>query len=190
MGLPADTWHLMLQDMAPCHVGDVCKATGETGLKQSRSEFYAAHHVANHLYGINGTPEQCVNDQVHKLILADLQEYVREIIGRGKLLHKRPATAMDLRHGGRYYTEAGIRRGPTQYHYALACVLAWRAFPQVILTAAFVRLQFMSKPMAANMLQCHEDEVVKGLTSIEQWQNTIKKRSQWLHADRISVAQL
>ena len=99
-------------------------------------------------------------------------------------MHQRPATAMDLRHGGKYYTEAGIRRGPTQYHYALACALAWRAFPQVVLTAAFVRLRFISKPMAAHMLKCHEDEISEGLASIENWQQTIKKISQWLHADQ------
>ena len=179
-----DEWHMFLQDQAPGHTGDACKVTGEIGLKATRREFYQQEKVANHLYGLNGTPEQCVNDQVHKLIVCDLQEAVRDVIGRGKLLHKRPQTQRELRHGGQYYTEAGNRRGASQYHYALAVATAWRAFPQIVLTAAFVRLRFLSKAMAARMLQVHEDEVTKGLVSLEQWQDMVKKKHMWLHQDQ------
>ena len=73
----------MMQDAAPCHIGEACKSTGETGLKKDRADFDAAHEIANQIYGLNGTPEQCVNDQVHKTNLSDLQEFVNDIIGRG-----------------------------------------------------------------------------------------------------------
>ena len=38
--------------------------------------------------------------------------------------------------------------------------------------------------MAAHMLKCQEDAIVKGLASIQKWQETINKWSQWLHADQ------
>ena len=38
-----DEWHMFMQDQAPCHVGDNCRVTGETGLKKTRRAFYQGH---------------------------------------------------------------------------------------------------------------------------------------------------
>lgn len=125
-----------------------------------------------------------MNDQVHKLIVSDLQEAVNETIGRGKLLHKRPVSVRERRLGGMYFTEAGVRRGPHQYHYAMACAHAWRAFPQITLTAAFIRLRFLSPQMAAKMMNCNAEEVNKGLVTLAQWQAAVAKTGRWLHPDQ------
>ena len=89
--------------------------------------------------------------------MLDLRGFFNKIIGRG--ISDAPRAW--------YHTEAGISCGPTQYYYNLDCVFVSRAFPQVVLTAVFVRVRFMSKPMAAHMLKYNEDEIGQGLVSIE-----------------------
>ena len=38
----------------------------------------------------NGTPEQMVNDQIHRPMICSIHACVREIIGQGRLLHEKP----------------------------------------------------------------------------------------------------
>ena len=119
--LQPDEMHMLLLDIAPCHVGDFCKETGEKQLQLKRRSWYTEAKFVNHFYARNGSPELCVNDQIHKLFLACLHTAVDELVGRGKLLHERPASPDEVQKGGPFYTEAGIRRGATPWHYALAC---------------------------------------------------------------------
>ena len=178
--------HLLMQDMAPCHCGDECRETGEKDLQRKRRSWYEASNVVNHLYSPNGTPELCVNDQVHKLFQASLHRAINEVVGRGKLLHNRPMAPEDLTLGGPYYTESGIRRGTTPWNYALACSVVWKTFPQLILTAAFVRLRYLSPGMAAKLLDTHQEEIEEGVHSLEEWQRVVQKHTHWtcLHADQ------
>ena len=186
LSLSPDEWHMFLQDVAPCHTGGKCKETGETNLKEKRRGWYAVSKVVNQLYGRNGTPELCVNDQLHKLILSSIHKAIDEVLGRGNLLQRRPDAGHELRAGGMYYSDAGIRRGVPWWHYALACATAWRAFPQVVITAAWVRLKYIKPEMAAHMLNVHESVIKKGVASLEQWQDVVNKQAYWgsMHKDQ------
>ena len=67
-----------------------------------------------------GTPEQCLNDQVHKPILQCLRDALREVTGDRPVFRRRPRDAISLRRGGVYRTAANNPRGPTPYLY-VAC---------------------------------------------------------------------
>ena len=73
VGLASEECHLLTQDCAPCHCSGNATETGESGLKEKRNTWYKLSRVVNHLCPRNGTPELCVNDQVHKLLLSFLR---------------------------------------------------------------------------------------------------------------------
>ena len=129
--------------------------------------------MVSHLYSRNGTPELCVNDQVHKFFQASLHRAINEVVGRGNLLHNRPMAQED-------------RRGTTPWHYALACSVVWKTFPQIILTSAFVRLRYSSPSMAAKLLDTHQKEIEDGVQFLQEWQRVVQTRTHWkcLYADQ------
>ena len=80
----------------------------------------------------NGTPEQCWNDQMHKVLLQMVHAALADVTGQGPIFRRRPRDALSLRPGGVYRTATGAVRGPTPYLYVAALVAKWEAFPQTI----------------------------------------------------------
>ena len=62
---------MYLEDSATVHTSDKCKKSNvKKGLQAQRRNFFQENNVVRHLYSKNGTPEQCWNDQMHKLLLS------------------------------------------------------------------------------------------------------------------------
>ena len=62
---------MYLEDCAPCHTGDSCpKSKILSGLKAKRRRIFEEEGIIRHLYSKNGTPKECWNDQMHKLLFS------------------------------------------------------------------------------------------------------------------------
>ncbi len=132
----------------------------------------------------NGTPEQCWNDQVHKVILQELHDALRELVGETPVLRLRPRDRLSLRRGGVYRTESNMGTGPTPYLYVAALVAKWEAFPQTTLLATAVRLNYLSKVEAAKLLGDNVEAVCARLFDLQQRQDMVKKFGVRLHDDQ------
>ena len=93
LGLSDEDWHLYMEDVAPCHCGDKSGPTNETGLKDKRNMSFTLAKVVRHCFPRNGTPELCINDQLHKLMLGCL-------LKRGKWVHWQEQVAS---HNGKHF---------------------------------------------------------------------------------------
>ena len=132
----------------------------------------------------NGTPEQCWNDQVHKVLLQMLHQALNGVVGQGPILSQRPRDPLSLRPGGAYRTASNLHRGPTPYIYVAALVAQWDAFPQTTLLAAAVRLGYVTKEAAAELIGRNMAAVAAGLNDLAERQALIKKSGVRLHPDQ------
>ena len=88
---PSKSWVLYLEDIAPCHVGDRCKQTGDTGLQQVRRELFAEEAICRECNPANGTPETAAPDQGFRIVKMLHAESMKELVGLQNDLAQRPS---------------------------------------------------------------------------------------------------
>ena len=132
----------------------------------------------------NGTPEQCWNDQVHKVILQLLHQALSEVTGKSRVFRKRPRDSVSLKKGGVYRTDSNAPRGPTPYLYVAALAARWEELPQTTLLAAAVRLGYLTKQQAAELMGGNMEAVSAGLVDLQQRQAAVKKYGIRLHTEQ------
>ena len=96
----------------------------------------------------------------------------------------RPRSRLALWRGGAYRTEGNYQRGPTPYLYVAALVATWEAFPQTTLLAAAVRLNYLSKEQAADLMGGNMEAVSAGLVDLQQRQEAVRKFGVRLHPEQ------
>lgn len=178
-----DKWSMYLEDMAKCHTGDKCAATGDSNLKKLRSDTFNENKIVRHLLPANGGPDYAAPDQLFKVVKLMAAKPLLEITNLHDDLNRRQRDSVARSLGGPFVTEAGVERGATLYHVCGAWARAWCNMPQVTLAATFIRARMVSKQQAAKALGQDQNSIFAGLKHLAEMQQSVHKCGKWLHPE-------
>ena len=120
----------------------------------------------------HGTPLLMPNDQLHHLLHRWIREDLAEQVGLGADLSARPRGSQ----GDAYQSKGGLRRGPDIVMVARAFFKAIGQLTTQQISAAFVRLGYLGRQQAAELINRTDQEVADALSWLTDMQAALGHR--------------